>query len=113
MGRGALFAVVLVTWCCAGVACQVTAVETDAGVDSGGGSGGDAAPDGDAACMLSFTSAGCDAAPVCLYGPQDACAGYFCGCDDKSFLGGCGFADKPFASWGLCDGDVGDAPAGE
>ncbi len=48
------------------------------------------------ACDPAFTTAGCDAASVCLYGAQDACAFTFCGCDGLEFFGGCGFSDRPF-----------------
>lgn len=81
----------------------------------GGGSGGagtagtgglmDSSEAGDACPAgwdLLYWSPGCSTAPICTQGPYDACAGTFCGCDGNTFSGGCGSAQRPFASYGPC-----------
>ncbi len=65
----------------------------------------------DVACAWVYASAGCDAAPVCEGPLFDACAMAYCGCNGKSFWGGCGVNDQPFASAGYCDGDLPDQAA--
>ena len=96
---------VLLAWLVGG--CTVTSTDVDGGTD-GGDATADVAVDAspgdasDAACFPEYTHAGCDAASTMLCGPQDACAGNFCGCNGQTFVGGCGFADKPFDHFGAC-----------
>jgi len=88
--------------------CTTASVTPD---DAGGDATLDAIADGKtdgAPCDLLFTAPGCDASPVCLQGPFDACAGVFCGCNGMTFSGGCGNATTPFESFGYCDGDTPD-----
>ncbi len=103
MRRWALLAVASwPLWWVAG-ACTTATVAPDGGADGTTDGGGDGA-----ACVWVYTTAGCDAAPICA-GPEfDACAMFFCGCDGKTFYGGCGVNGQPFASLGYCDGDVPD-----
>ncbi len=41
----------------------------------------------------------------CFSRIQDACGGWYCGCDGVTFLSACGLAHKPFASLGACASD--------
>ena len=89
-------------------ACTTTSEPDDSGPDGSVEGASDVVLDApsDAGCFTAYENAGCDAASTTLCGPQDACAYTFCGCNGVTFVGGCGFADKPFDHYGAC-GDAG------
>lgn len=92
-------------------ACTTTSEPNEAGFDGSVEAATDAAPvdaPADAACVTAWEQPGCDAASTMLCGPQDACTYTFCGCNGVTFVGGCGFADKPFERYGSCNDAGGD-----
>ena len=99
------YAAALVVMTCA---CTTTSEPADAGPDGSMEAASDVALDApaDAGCFTAYEHPGCDAASTVLCGPQDACAYTFCDCNNVTFVGGCGFADKPFEHFGAC-GDAG------
>lgn len=84
--------------------CTTTSEPGDSGPDGSVEAASDVTLDApaDAGCFTAYEQAGCDAASTELCGPQDACAYTFCDCNNVTFVGGCGFADKPFVHFGAC-----------
>lgn len=58
--------------------------------------------------VYSYRTPGCNAAPACFTGLDDACAATYCGCDGKTYGNGCSFAPVPWQYRGPCleDGGV-------
>ncbi len=77
--------------------------------DSGGPDVSDSAVSDSGACPAhesrAYVAPGCGAAavPICQ-GAPDSCGNQtFCGCDDVTFVGGCGTSSKPWAHHGACE----------